>query len=83
MKSIGKFGGQNKCPHLANDNKIALYKKIMCENLRILPSWVLPAHGTQALEIISKLKNYKAHLLVQTKILNYLRTSLIFRPKNM
>ncbi len=23
MKSIGKFGGQNKCPHLSNDRKIA------------------------------------------------------------
>ena len=22
MKSIGKFGGQNKCPHLSNDTKI-------------------------------------------------------------
>jgi hypothetical protein len=23
MKSIGKFGGQNKCPHLSNERKIA------------------------------------------------------------
>ena len=23
MKSIGKFGGQNKCPHLLNDRRIA------------------------------------------------------------
>ncbi|MAZ58082.1 MAG: hypothetical protein CMP56_01550 [Flavobacteriales bacterium] len=23
MKSIGKFGGQNKCPHLSNETKIA------------------------------------------------------------
>ena len=22
MKSIGKFGGQNKCPHLSNDRNI-------------------------------------------------------------
>ena len=22
MKSIGKFGGQNKCPHLSNDREI-------------------------------------------------------------
>ena len=23
MKSIGKFGGQNKCPHLSNEREIA------------------------------------------------------------
>ena len=23
MKSLGKFGGQNKCPHLSNERKIA------------------------------------------------------------
>ncbi len=27
MKSIGKFGGQNKCPHLSNDNKIGSFLK--------------------------------------------------------
>ena len=44
----------------------------MCENLKniaILGS--TGSIGTQALEIISKLKNYKAHLLSANKILNY------------
>ena len=27
MKSIGKFGGQNKCPHLSNNNKIGSFLK--------------------------------------------------------
>ena len=57
----------------------------MCKNLKsiaILGS--TGSIGTQALEIISKLKNYKAHLLSANKNFKLLcEQALLFKPKNV